>query len=51
MRAVHTASFAAGCRNVKINNVICIINPLKLKACIEVEYDVEVHLVSNAPQM
>lgn len=39
-----------GVSNVKINNVICILNPLKLTAGIEVEYDVELYLVSNVPQ-
>jgi hypothetical protein len=31
--------------NIKINYVIHILNPLKLTACIEVEYDVEVDTV------
>ena len=33
--------------NVKINYVIHILNPLKLTAYIEVEYDVEVHTVAS----
>ena len=31
--------------NVKVNYVVHILNPLKFTACIEVEYDVEVHIV------
>jgi hypothetical protein len=31
--------------NIKINDVIYILNSLKLTACIEVEYDVEVYPV------
>lgn len=35
------------CKWHKINNVIYILNPLKLTACIEVEYGAEVKLVVN----
>lgn len=31
--------------NIKINYVMHILNPLKLMACIEFEYDVEVYIV------